>query len=166
MDLQAAADGENLGDDESATALLRRDHQALRKAFVHYRELMDGAAAERAGVAQGISMQLELHFAVTREIFYPAMAQREARLVHELKHAQEDIEECVTALRGAPAGDSAELDSTMVRLMELADVYFCKERELVQAAEIDPKGVEPLGARMVARRKEIAGSVGDLESRS
>jgi len=166
MDLQAAADGNNFSDDETATELLRRSHQALRKAFVCYRELMDGAADERAAVAQDVAMQFELHFAVTREIYYPAMAQRAGQLIDELNHAQDDIAQCLTALRDAPAGNPGELDSTMMRLMELGDVYFCKERELLQTTQGDPASGEQLGARMMARRREIAGSVGDLESRS
>jgi hypothetical protein len=166
MDLQAAANGENHGDDESATALLRREHQALRKAFVHYRELMDGSTTQRAALAQDISMRFELHFAVTKEIFYPAMAARAGTMVEALLRAQEDIGECMAVLRAARMDDVSELDSTMVRLMELGDIYFCKERQLLETAEQGHADSVALGKRIVARRKDIAGSVEDLESRS
>ena len=166
MDLQAAADGENPGPHEDAATLLRRDHQALRKAFVQYRELMDAAAAERAPVAHDIAMQFELHFAITDELFYPALSHSAGPLIAELRHAQHDIGECLTTLRRSPGTDEAELDSTMVRLMELGDVYFCKERELISKADEYPDSLRPLGERMLARRRQIAGSVDDLESRS
>ena len=78
MDLQAAADGQDIGDDDSATAILRGDHQAMRKAFAQYRELMNDAAAPRAALAQDIRP-----------------------LVHELVNAHEDIQECVDTLRDA-----------------------------------------------------------------
>jgi hypothetical protein len=167
MDLQAAANGDNIGGNDSATAVLRRDHQALRKAFLQYRELMNTSAPQRAGVAQDICMQLEMHFAITREVFYPAMESVAAPLVGESLQAHEDILECVENLRAAPSGEDAELDSTMVRLMELADVFFCKERKLIEAAEQGAaETLGDLGKRMLERRENIAGAVRDLESRS
>src|SRR4051812_23186757 len=126
MDLHAAVNGEELGDDDNAITILKRGHQSLRKAFGSYRELMDDSASERAAVAQDICMQFELHFAITRDIFYPAMAGRETQLVSELGDAQDDIRQCIDTLRGGESAGSAELDSTMVRLMELGDVYFCQ----------------------------------------
>ena len=165
MDLQAALDGENIGNTDSATAILKRDHQAMRKAFAKYREFMNDVAAQRAAVAQDICMQFELHFAVTREIFYPAMGGHE--LVRELLEAQEDVQECVETLRNARALAESELDSTTVRLMELADFYICKERHLIAAADQDGgRDLDSLGARMMELRKKIAGAVEDLESRS
>jgi hypothetical protein len=166
MDLQAAADGQDIGDDDNATTVMRRDHQALRKAFAHYRALMNDAAAERLPLAQDIGMQLELHFSITRELFYPAMASRAGNLTGELLEAQEDIQECVDTLRGIQPADGAELDSTMVRLIELADIYVCKERKLIETPNAQPVDLADLGRRMVDRRKQIAGAVEDLESRS
>ena len=54
----------------------------------------------------------------------------------------------------------------MVRLMELGDVYFCTERQLLEAADRAQVDLRALGKRIFTRRKEIAGSVEDLESRS
>lgn len=165
MDLQAAADGEPLNPDDDAATIMRRDHQALRKAFVHYRELMKDAARERAPVAQDAAMQLEIHFAITGEILYPALSTQAASLIAELRQAQHDLAECTATLR-SKRNDGDEVDSTMVRLMELADIYLCKERELLKIAEEYPDALRPLGKRMLVRRNEIAGSVDDLESRS
>lgn len=166
MDIQAAADGEDFDPDDDAAAIIRHDHQALRKAFVEYRELMDDAASERATVAHTIAMQFELHFAITSEVFYPAVQALAGSLIAGLKNAQQDIAECVAFVRRAPHAESAELDSTMVRLMELGDVFFCRERELLELTAADTGLIRPLGARMLKRRQEIAGSVEDLESRS
>ncbi|MDB5812841.1 MAG: Hemerythrin cation binding protein [Betaproteobacteria bacterium] len=166
MDLHAAVNGEEIGDDDNAATILKRGHQSLRKAFASYRGLMHDSAVERAAVAQDICMQLELQFAITRDIFYPAMAGGQTRLVSELGDAQDDIQECIETLRGIKSADSPELDSTMVRLMELGDVYFCKERTLIEAAAAGPDDLQTLGARMMERRKKIAGAVQDLESRS
>jgi hypothetical protein len=167
MDSQAAADGVNIGDDDSATAILRHDHQAMRKAFAKYRELMNDAAPQRAALAQGVCMQFELHFTVTREIFYPAMDSARAPLIQELVDAQEDIQECIDTLRGAQSLPESELDSTMVRLMELADLYICRERQLIAAADDDARtNLHEMGARMIERREKIAGAVKDLEGRS
>jgi hypothetical protein len=112
-------------------------------------------------------MQLELHFAITREVFYPAMQSHAATLVGESLRAHEDILECVESLRGARSGDGAELDSTMVRLMELGDVFFCRERKLIETADADAAdSLGDLGKHMLERRERIAGAVEDLESRS
>jgi hypothetical protein len=126
---------------------------------------MNDAATQRTAVTQDVCMQFELHFAVTREIFYPAMGGRE--LVQELLEAQEDVQECIETLRNAQALAESELDSTMIRLMELADFYICKERHLIAAADRDGgRDLDALGARMIERREKIAGAVEDLESRS
>ena len=55
----------------------------------------------------------------------------------------------------------------MVRLTELADVYFCRERQLIAAADNDAlENLHAVGARMIERRETIAGAVKDLEGRS
>jgi hypothetical protein len=167
MDLQAAADGGNIGDNDSATAILRDDHQSLRKAFGQYRELMNDAAAQRAALAQDICMQIELHFSITREIFYPAMAAHAAPLIRNLAHGQEDIQQCIDMLRHAQPLAEPELDSTMIRLMELGDIYICRERELIAAASTAAGAdLHAMGARMIRRRESIAGAVRDLDGRS
>ena len=167
MDLQSATDGEYAGDDDSATAVLRRDHQAVRKLFAHYRELMNSASPQRAAVAQDIGMHFELHFAVTRDLYYPALNPDHAEVIHELLNAQEDIQQCIETLRNAQSLPDAELDSIVVRMIELADLYICRERSLMTMAEerAGPR-LDGLGARMIRRREKIAGAVADLQSRS
>jgi hypothetical protein len=165
MDLHSAANGEEIGDEDTATAIIKRTHQAMRKDFAQYRELMNESAAQRAAVAQDVCMLFELHFAMTRDVFYPAMDS--AELVRELLDAQEDVGECIDILRATPVPAEPELDSTMLRLMELADFYICKERRLVSAADADSRrDLRALGARMIERREKIAGAVKDLEARS
>ena len=167
MDLQSAADGGNIGDNDGATAILRHDHQSLRKAFGQYRELMNDAAAQRAALAQDICMQIELHFSITREIFYPAMAGHAAALIRNLAHGQDDIQQCIDTLRRAQPVAEPELDSTMIRLMELGDIYICRERKLIAAAATAAGAdLQALGVRMIRQREDIAGAVRDLEGRS
>ena len=167
MDIHSAVDGEYSSDDDSATAVLRRDHQTVRKLFAHYRELMNDASPQRAAVAQDIGMHFELHFAVTRDLFYPAINPDHGAAIHDLLNAQEDIQQCIETLRNAQSLPDAELDSIVVRMIELADLYICKERSLITSAEERSAGrLSGLGARMIRRREKIAGAVADLQSRS
>ena len=98
---------------------------------------------------------------------YTAIRATAGARVDEWLNAHEDILQCVETLRTVSSSDGSELDSTMVRLVELTDVFFCTERRLIDAcSSITPDEQRALGKRMIGQRKKIAGSVEDLEGRS
>jgi hypothetical protein len=112
-------------------------------------------------------MQLELHFAVTREIFYPAASGALTGCVDDLLKMQEDIQECIAVLRDIASADTSETDSTMTRLMQLSGLYLHSEQSLLHAAErAIPTQLGTLGRQIIDRRKAIAGAVEDPESRN
>lgn len=88
-------------------------------------------------------------------------------LIRKLAHAQADLQQCIATLRNAESLAESELDSTMMRLMELGDIYICREQQLIAAANTNAAAdLKALGARMIRQRESIAGAVQDLDGRS
>jgi hypothetical protein len=95
------------------------------------------------------------------------MALQAAADGENLARAQEDIPRCIDTLRSAQWHAEQELDSTVIWLMELGDIYICRERQLIAAATTDPTGdLHALGGCMIRQRERIAGAVQDLDGRS
>jgi hypothetical protein len=165
-DLQAATDNIEIDSSKSAAEIVDRVHQSLRKGFTEFRQTMDEDSETRTGLAQDIAMQLELHIQCAGEILYPALLPHQPDLVCIASQAQEDIRECISVLRSMSNADGA-LDASMLRLMGLSDYLLAQEKRLLDDAEVNPQRPLPgLGARMIERRAELAGTVEDLESRS
>jgi hemerythrin superfamily protein len=56
-----------------ATALLKEDHQKVKKLFTTYDGLDDGEEDQKAGIFETIQKELEVHAQIEEEIFYPAV---------------------------------------------------------------------------------------------
>ena len=110
-------------------------------------------------------MQWELHTRLEHEFLYPALGHVAAAL-REAARAHEDIQECMAIIRRWPA--DSQRDSTMLRMMELADHHMGQEENvLFPLAERElAGGLEAMGRAMVRRREALAGSTADLEGRS
>jgi hypothetical protein len=161
MDLMTAVDGK-APDSASALDVLRRDHERVRELFAAYRRRMDEAPEACRSLAEEICMQWELHTRLERELFYPALG----AAAKDCLRAHEDIDECIAAIKRWPA--ESERDSTMLRLMQLADCHMEEEEEaLFPVAERELAGrLDSVGRRMLCRREELAGSAAELEGRS
>ena len=160
MDLITAIDGKT-PESASAADVLRRDHDRVRELFRDYRRRMDEAPETCRLVAGEICMQWELHTRLEHEFLYPALREDEADAVQEAARAHEDIQECIALIRRWPP--DSERDSTMLRMMQLADFHMRREEEsLFPAAE----RACAMGRDILRRREELAGSTQDVEGRS
>jgi hemerythrin-like domain-containing protein len=160
MDLITAIDGRT-PESAGAADVLRRDHDRVRELFREYRRRMDEAPETCRLLAGEICMQWELHTRLENEFLYPAMREEAAAAVQEAARAHEDIQECIAIIRRWPP--DSERDSTMLRLMQLADHHMRREEE-----ELFPRAERAcaMGRDILHRREELAGSTGDLEGRS
>ena len=70
MDLQSALE-DLTSSDHRATALLRREHEAILAAF---REYHDASRGPREAIAPQIAMLIEVHDRVEHAVVYPALA--------------------------------------------------------------------------------------------
>lgn len=160
MDLITAIDGKS-PESTSAADVLRRDHDRVRELFREYRRRMDEAPETCRALAGEICMQWELHARLEQEFLYPALREEAAAAVQEAARAHDDIAECIAIIRRWPP--DSERDSTMLRMMELADYHMGREEE----ALFPPAGQAcEMGRDILLRREELAGSTGDVEGRS
>jgi hypothetical protein len=164
MDLIAAVDG-TPPESASAIDVLGRDHERVRELFSQYRRRMYEAVETCRSVAGEICMQWELHARLEREIFYPALGSSQGAVKDSLL-AHHDIDECIAIIRHWPG--ASERDSTMLRLMQLADLHMAREeKDLFPLAKRElPGRLESLGREMLRRREALAGSTDEVEARS
>jgi DUF438 domain-containing protein len=161
MDLISAIDG--AAPESARTAdVLRRDHDRVRELFREYRRRMDEAPETCRALAGEICMQWELHTRLEHEFLYPALRDQAGAAVQEAARAHEDIQECIATIRRWPP--DSERDSTMLRMMELADHHMAREEDgLFPLAE---RAGAAMGRALLRRREELAGSTDDVEGRS
>lgn len=164
MDLISAIDG-SAPESAGATDVLRRDHERVRQLFGEYRRRMDEAPETCRILAGEICMLWELHTRLERELLYPALAW-EKGAVQEALPEHQDIDECIATIRRWPS--DSQRDSTMLRMMQLADHHMSREEELLfpRVGRLPAGELAALGRRMLRRREELAGSTADLEGRS
>src|SRR6185436_14435765 len=74
-----------------ATAILREDHQNVKKLFSDFEELSDNAHQRRQDLFDEIKKELTLHTQIEEEIFYPAIeATDEEEAVELVREAHEE----------------------------------------------------------------------------
>jgi len=134
----------------------------VRELFREYRLRMDEAPETCRSLAGEICMQWELHTRLEHELLYPALRSEAGAAVQEAARAHEDIQECIAIVRRWPP--DSERDSTMLRMMELADHHMAREEDGL--FPLAGHAGAALGRAILRRREELAGSTDDVEGRS
>ena len=166
MDLQSALE-DLTSVDHRATALLRREHEVILGAFRQFRDAARGARDTRETIGQRIGALLELHDRVEHTVVYPALAPYYGPLVRALAAEHDQIASCLAVLRD-PGTEPSDALSIIERLERLArDHIGLEETSLLTPVERDQPGLNTrLYPSMVAEKERLAGSTGDVESRS
>jgi hypothetical protein len=163
MDLQSALE-ELTSIDHRATALLRREHEAILAAFREYR---DASGGPREAIAQQIAVLIEIHDRIERSVVYPALAPYCGPLIRAFLTEHDQLSSCIAAVRES-RNNAADLLVNIDRLEHLARDHIGREESsLLAAFERDHPGLNArLYASIVAEKERLAGAVEDLESRS
>jgi hypothetical protein len=150
--------------DHRATALLRREHEAILAAFRQYRDAFRGP---REAITQQIAALIEIHDRVERSIVYPALAPYYGPLIRAFLTEHDQMSSCIAAMRERH-DSAADLLANVDRLEHFARDHIGREEaSLLAAFERDQPGLNArLYASIVAEKERLAGAVGDLESRS
>jgi hypothetical protein len=122
---------------------------------------MDEAPETCRPLAGEICMQWELHARLEHEFLYPALREQAGADVRDAARAHEDIQECIAIVRRWPP--DSERDSTMLRMMQLADYHMAREEETLFPLAGQAGA---MGRAILRRREELAGSTEDVEGRS
>ena len=163
MDIPSALE-ELTSIDHRATALLRREHEAILGAFREYR---DASRGTRETIGQQIAVLIEIHDRVERAVVYPALAPYYGPLIRAFLAEHDEISSCIAVIRDT-RNSAADALASVERLEHLARGHIGREESsLLAPVERDQPGLNArLYASIVAEKERLAGAVEDLESRS
>jgi hemerythrin-like domain-containing protein len=144
---------------KDATALLKQDHQRVKRLFEQFSRARD--ASQKRETFQTLRNELQVHATLEEEIFYPHVeGQGQPELEEQVREAHQEHDEAKQLLaRGESlSGDSEELDEVVASLREAVEHHvreeegemFPRAREVFSAAQL-----KQIGARLEARKKEL-----------
>jgi hemerythrin superfamily protein len=147
---------------QKATALLREDHQKVKKLFAEYEKLGDGAEKQKASLFQKLNQELTLHATVEEEIFYPAVEGIDKgktegdEIVKEAQEEHKIVKTLLAELSEMTPADEA-FDAKMKVLMENVEHHAGEEQTdmfpLFDLLEKDEQ--ESVSERLSARKREL-----------
>jgi hemerythrin superfamily protein len=148
-----------------AIALLREDHQLLRKLSKELADTVEAEADRRKKLLKRLEMELKAHTSIEEELFYPALLDASDD-IDDARKVAEGIEEhracdgkVIPDMHRADPGSIAYSGEAKVlkdyifhHLKEEEEEMFPRVKKLISAGAL-----ETLGARMQARKRELLG---------
>ena len=162
MDLDTALTGKP-AEGATATEILRADHREVRRLFAEFAHA-EGDAHARHVAAQALCMQLELHDALERSVFYAALTGLERELVSAALAEHDEIVAIVGALRELAECD-ARCAADVERLQALVDAHVDEEEHALfpRVEQHDAAWLRDLGIALVKRKEELTRSTEEFE---
>ena len=144
-----------------AIALLKQDHDNVRKAFKEFEKLdHEDTAAVRELVTQ-VCAELKVHTSIEEEIFYPAVraAIEDEDLMNEAEVEHSSAKDLIEQLEGMDAEDPMYC-AVFTVLCEYVEHHAKEEEtEMFPAARKAKVDLDALGTEMKARKDELMGQV-------
>lgn len=142
----------------NALALLREDHDYVKKAFRHFEKMDHGDHEAMQGLVSQVCEALEVHAQVEEELFYPAArkAIKDEELIAEAEVEHDSAKALIRSLKRMKPGDP-KYAATFSVLGEYVKHHVKEEEE-----EIFPKAqrrkinLKSLGDRLMARKIQLA----------
>ena len=152
------------GASPDAIKLLKADHAEVAEMFEKYENGRLTASAKEK-LAQKICIALTIHAQIEEEIFYPAAREVETResesMLDEAEVEHGSVKELVADIEGG-SREEDELFDARVKVLSEYVKHHVKEEE----GELFPKikktklDLEEVGARLAARKEELAEQLG------
>jgi hemerythrin-like domain-containing protein len=162
---------------KDATALLRKDHDTVRKLLGELEETTTRGSKKREALLMEIALEVEVHAAIEEEIFYPAFREKGESGEDEklFLEAAEEHKLVRGALPELQATDPrTELFSARAKVLKDLIEHHAKEEEaelFSRARELFSKSeLQKLGERLEERKSELVeafarGELGGLRTR-
>lgn len=151
--------GTHVSSATEATAMLRADHKRVSALFEGYEKAR--VATKKKSLVTQICNELTIHAQIEEEIFYPAVKQalKDHELVPEATIEHATLKELIAQVKNVePDGDM--FDAKIKVLSEYVKHHVKEEQnEMFPKAEATKLDMVELGARMAARREELAASL-------
>ena len=146
-----------------AIAMLKADHDKVKKLFKQFERLHDDEADEEAEeVARQICNELTIHATVEEEIFYPAVraAIDDEDLLDEAEVEHTTAKDLIAQIEGSSASDDKYAAKVMV-LGEYIDHHVQEEQnEMFPKAKRAKLDMAALGERIMTRKEELKAEMG------
>jgi len=151
-----------------AIALLKDDHDALKKLLDEIKETTDRAEKTRGELFSRIKMELTVHEVIEEEIFYPALKEhpKAKEIVLEGYEEHHVVDEIMGELEGLDPTDESFGPKAKVMAENIEHHIEEEEGEMFKQARqvFDADELAELGERMAQRketaRQELFGAVG------
>ena len=145
-----------------ATALLKEDHQNVKKLFIAYERADEEEEGRKASIFDTLRKEIEVHAQIEEEIFYPALRTSEdPEAVHLLLEAAEEhrlVKQLLQELEALTPGEE-DFDAKLKVLMD--NVLHHAEEEQDQLFPIfdglprDDR--DEVSERLTIRKRELMG---------
>lgn len=147
----------------NAITMLADDHERVRRLlgeFARCRDQNETALCQQ--LSDLVCTELDIHFKLKQEIFYPAARQvvDHPLMLDKSEIEQEMLQALVDRVRQGKPGDPKYYASVAVLGQFLRHHTDDEERELFWLMRKSGTDLEALGARMAARRAELGGQAG------
>ena len=152
---------------ESATTLLKSEHDEVRRLFKDFENASQGARAARKRIADEVGQKLDVHAQIEEKIFYPAcrgLQDEDARkMVGESLEEHLIVKRLIAELARLDASDET-FESKFTVLKESVEHHADEEeKDLFPEAEkeLGDERLEELGAQMAQlKRRLLSGTQG------
>jgi hemerythrin superfamily protein len=143
---------------DDAIALLKADHDKVKKAFKEFEKMDHEDSAALQQLVEEVCAELTAHTTVEEEIFYPAVREaiEDDDLMNEAQVEHNSAKELITLLEGMDSTDPM-YPATFTVLCEYV-LHHAKEEEdemFPAARKAKDLDLEALGEEMKARKEEL-----------
>ena len=150
-----------------AIAMLKADHDKVKKLFKEFERMHDAESEEEAEqLATQICNELTIHATLEEEIFYPEVraAIDDEDLIDEAEVEHATAKELIAQIESAHSGDEKFAAKVMV-LGEYINHHVKEEQdEMFPKAKRAKVDMAALGERMAARKEELKAEMGISEA--
>jgi hypothetical protein len=152
------------GSGTDAIAMLRADHDKVKKLFKKFERLHEDEANDEAGqVATQICNELTVHTKIEEEIFYPALREAidEKDLLNEAEAEHASCKDLIAQIREMRADDEMYAAKVIV-LGEYINHHVEEEHSEMfpKAKKAKKLDLKALGERMATRKSALMSSMG------
>jgi hemerythrin-like domain-containing protein len=145
---------------QDAIALLKSDHDEVKKLFQQFESKHDKMSSEdKQALAEQICAELKVHTSIEEEIFYPAVGEHVEKAEELLHEAKVEHDAAKTLIKEIESGDpDDELWDAKVTVLGEYVLHHVKEEQnelfpmVRKAKEID---LRELAERLMARKQEL-----------
>lgn len=148
---------------ETATNLLRADHERVKSLFQEFERADDDESDEKETLAQNAFMELDIHAKVEEEIFYPAVREQAGEVGRELVDEGLEEHQAVKELIGELKSMSIDDDEYDSKFQDLVDnvLHHAEEEEGTMFPLVEDKmgdSLHHLGAEITERKQQLLSS--------